>query len=163
MLPERAVLVMIWLLAVGAVVYLVDRPRWPGFAISLMLCQSISWVIILIDIKLGLFTYPVREFPKATEMGFTMQYMLYPVICGFYILYEPRGSFWLKVLYMLPWTSGITLFHYLLGKYTRLLDYDKSHSFLVWCVITIIFGAVNALGKWFFQNPADFSAEERMI
>ncbi|MNI90190.1 hypothetical protein D3C73_1476820 [compost metagenome] len=92
-----------------------------------------------------------------------MQYMLYPVICGLYMLFEPQGSFMKKAVYMLPWTIGITFFHFLLGKYTNLLRYNSSHSLLVWAAITLIFTLVNLFVRWFFQNPKSLQAEERIV
>jgi hypothetical protein len=161
---DQLILVLIWIIAPAAMVLFVRRGTWPQFALAFLLCQSFTWVTVILHVKFGIFSYPVREFPKATEMGFTMQYLLYPTVCGLYQLRKPEGTPLRRILYMLlPWTVGITIFHWLLGEYTGLLEYNRSHSVWVWMIITLNFVLVSIISRWFFKDPAAFKTEERIL
>lgn len=163
MRKEQLVLLLVWGGCAVAILLFVRRSNWRQFAFSYLLSQNFTWISVILFTKFGIFTYPVREFPKATQMGFTMPYMLYPVLSGLYVLFRPRLPFFLELIYMLPWSLGVTLLHYLLGRYTRLVSYSSSHSILVWVTISLIFSAVSLMERRFFRDQALSRSEERLV
>lgn len=163
MSKERLVLIAIWSIGILAAGLFVRRSNWHRFAVSYLLCQNFTWVCVTLHVKFAIFTYPVREFPRATNTGFTVQYMLYPVLCGLYILFKPHGAGMIKTaLYILPWTVGVTLFHYLLSQYTDLLRYNHGSPFLAWLMIMVIFGTAGVLEELFFKYSF-IQAEGRLV
>lgn len=84
-------------------------------------------MIAVLHVHFDLLAYPVREFPKATDIGFTMPYMVYPIMAGIYIMYEPRNSLGLRTLYLFVCSFGVGVFHHMMQKYTDLLDFVNYH------------------------------------
>jgi hypothetical protein len=160
---ERLVLILIWIIGVAVTAVFVRRSNWHKFAASYLLCQCFTWINVTLQVKLGFVTYPVREFPKATDMGFSLQYLLYPVVCGLYILSGPRQGFFKKALYQLPWTFGMTCFHVALGEYTNLVHFNSNPFLRVWIILTVIFTLVQLFSQWFFKEAKSLQAEETAV
>ncbi|MBP1155572.1 hypothetical protein ACVLD2_000514 [Paenibacillus sp. PvR052] len=149
---ERAILIIVWIVGTIVIALLVHRPDFRQFVMGFLVCQAITWVNEALHVKLHWVSYPVREFPKATELGFTMQYMVYPLLCGIYLICEPQRSWTARGLYLIAWCSGLAVFHYGLARYTRLIQYIHYHWYIVWIAFFIIFVLVNAIVRWFFKD-----------
>jgi hypothetical protein len=112
-----------WLLSVSLVGILVPRRRLRLFIVAFLAGQMVVWVAAVALIEFKLIAYPIREFPKATNMGFTMEYLVYPVLIGLYIIYEPQQGWGRRALYLLAWSCGLGLFQYGLAVGTELLEF----------------------------------------
>lgn len=162
MTKERLILIAVWIIAVAAIALLVKRSTWHRFAAGFLMAQNLAWLNVLIDCRLGLFTYPIREFPKATDVGFTLQYLLYPAIFGFYVLFEPNGSFWKKTLYTLVWPTAVVIFRIMLMRYTQLIAASHYNLLLDWVTVLVLLLISKGVTKWLFRSPAYLQAEERI-
>ncbi len=162
MIKERVILIAAWILVLAAIGLLVKRSTWHRFAAGFLMAQNLTWLNVLIHCQLGMFEYPVREFPKATDVGFTLQYLLYPAVVGFCILFEPRGSFWKKAGYILIWPTGVILLRLVLMRYTQLIVAYHYHLLLDWATILVIFLISIGVTKWLFRDPGYLQAEERI-
>ena len=96
-------------------------------------------------------------------MGFTLQYLLYPAVAGFCILFEPRGSFWKKTIYILIWPTGVVFFRLVLMRYTQLIVAYNYNLLLDWVTILVIFLIAIGVTKWLFRGPGYLQAEERIV
>lgn len=162
MTKERMILIAVWVTVLAAIGLLVKGKTWHRFAAGYLMAQNLTWLNVLIHCQLGMFDYPVREFPKATDVGFTLQYLLYPAAVGFCVLFEPRGSFWKKTLYILTWSTGMTVFRLVLMRYTQLIVAHHFHLLLDWATMLVIFLVATGVTKWLFRSPAYLQAEERI-
>lgn len=162
MTKERVILIVVWVIVLAAIGLLVKRNTWHRFAAGYLMAQNLTWLKVLIHCQLGMFDYPVREFPKATDVGFTLQYLLYPAVVGFCILFEPRGSFQKKTLYFLIWPTGVVLLRLVLMQYTKLIVAHHYHLLLDWATMTIVFLASIGVTKWLFRSPVYLQAEDKI-
>ncbi|MNC30717.1 hypothetical protein D3C75_790060 [compost metagenome] len=163
MTRERLILTAAWIIVAAAVLLLLNRMNWRRFAAAYLMAQNLTWLNVLIHCRLGMFAYPVREFPKATDVGFTFQYLLYPAVCGFCYVFEPRGPFWKKTLYTLAWPTAVVIFRILLMRYTKLIVAYHYHLLLDWLTVVVLFLISIGVTKWIFRSPAYLQSEERIV
>lgn len=149
---ERTIIIIIWIVGAAVIAFMVPRPASRRFLFGFLACQTITWVNVALHVKLQLLAYPVREFPKATDLGFTMQYMVYPLLCGLYLIFEPQRSWTIRGVYLIVWCSVLAFFHHGLAQYTELVEYVHYHWSLAWIAFFIIFVSVNAIVRWFFKD-----------
>ncbi|MDF2934729.1 MAG: hypothetical protein K0Q90_102 [Paenibacillaceae bacterium] len=162
MTRERLILIAGWIIVTAAALLLLNRTNWRRFAAGYLMAQNVTWLNVLIHCRLGMFTYPVREFPKATDAGFTLQYLVYPAVCGFCILFEPSGPFWKKGLYTLAWPTAVVIFRIILMRYTRLIAAYHYNLLLDWSTVVVLFLISIGVTKWIFRSPAYLQSEERI-
>ncbi|RAU99536.1 CBO0543 family protein [Paenibacillus sp. YN15] len=161
MTKERLILITVWIIVIAAMLLLLRRNNWRRFAAAHLMAQNLTWINGLIHCQLGVYAYPVREFPKATDMGFTMQYLFYPTLCGFCILFEPNGGLAKKILYILCLPTATVIFRMLLMRYTRLIVAADYHILQDWVTLLILFLISRAVTNWIFRDPAFLHAEEQ--
>ncbi|WP_281889805.1 CBO0543 family protein [Paenibacillus sp. YYML68] len=134
---ERAVLLALWGIAVIAVLVIVRKKHLHAFVISFMIGQAIIWLMEFGLLQLRLIAYPVREFPNATNMGFSMAYMVYPMFAAIAHRFAPRGSVVKSILCVLVWTTALVLLQYGLARWTELISLKAYH----WLWSPIVFGS----------------------
>ena len=90
-----------------------------------------------------------------------MTYLLYPILCGIYIILEPRRSKAINCLYLLLWCAAFTLLNELLAKYTPLLDYKFHNWFMGSVFFILLLVLTNMIVRWYYRNgePEAFEAE----
>jgi hypothetical protein len=149
---ERLILVLIWVTgSIAFLLYIPSQKRREAI-LSFLACQAITWVNGTLHIKYGLLEFPVREFPKATELLFTSEYIMYPLICAFYYIYEPASGKLLRLLYLVSCISCLTVVDVLIETYTDLIEYKNYNWYWTWIDFFLIFLLTNAYCKWFFQE-----------
>ncbi|WP_241158415.1 CBO0543 family protein [Cohnella candidum] len=72
-------------------------------------------------VQLDLTAYPLREFPKASELNIPFKVVWTPVASGLYYIYRPRGKKLTKCFYFAAWISLLTLIDGLLAANTELV------------------------------------------
>ncbi|MGD6853890.1 CBO0543 family protein [Bacillus infantis] len=92
--------------------------------ITFLFVQAIAWIHVYIQLAFGLVEFPYREFNKATNMSFSLHYIVYPTIAVFFILFYPeeKGKK-SKFLYYLLFSAGAATYSYLIEKYSRLYHF----------------------------------------
>ncbi|MDQ0921012.1 CBO0543 family protein [Paenibacillus sp. V4I5] len=152
MILERKIIILVWILGLAMVVIFVRRSNVRRFILAHFTSQTIVWFSVILQVKLRIISFPVREFPRATDIGFTMTYLLYPILSSIYILLEPRRSRTIRTLYLLLWCTALAWLNYMLTQYTQLLDY----KFLDWFMGSMFFIFLLVLTKvivrWFYRN-----------
>ncbi|WP_405083551.1 CBO0543 family protein [Paenibacillus psychroresistens] len=125
--------------------------------------QVFTWPVGLAVVELNLIEYPVRFFPNALKSSFTLEYLVNPVICVFFIHYFPRSSKRIiRVGYYVLWTSLLTIAESIIEKYTDLIEYINFTWYYGWLVLLFVF-YISDLGYiWYFNvknnkkpQPAD--------
>ncbi|MDR7001357.1 CBO0543 family protein [Neobacillus niacini] len=160
MLVERIILVAMWLSGfVGLILFIPRNDRRRGI-LALLMFQGIIWLCDMPSFQLDLLRAPVREFPKATDLPFTIDYFFYPVLFSIYYVHKKRrGSLGYRMTYFFVWVSIITLYDIVLERYTDLLEYDLLPWFGVWIYIGFLFYLSQVCCNWFFKDKALFQSE----
>lgn len=152
MSKDIIVIVTIWVLAIIASILFIPRHRLAEAIFVYILANSFTWINALIHLELGLISFPVREFPKATDLSATLDYFGYPLLMTLYVLYEPKTKWLYQLLYMAIWVSGLVASDQLLVRYTNLVKYDSYSWYWTWLDFFIIFLCVRLITKWFFRR-----------
>jgi hypothetical protein len=152
MILERKIIILVWIFGLAMVVIFVRRANARRFILAYMTSQAIVWFSVILQVKLRIISFPVREFPKATDIGFTMAYFLYPILIGIYILLEPRLSRAIRTLYLLLWCTALTWFNYLLTHYTQLMDYLHLNWFMGSMFFIFLLVLTNVVVRYFYRN-----------
>lgn len=157
---DRLVLITIWAVSLIAVILFIPRRKRREAAIAFLACQAITWVNSMLHVKYGLLSFPVREFPKATELLFTTEYIMYPLMCAFYYIHEPKTGKLLRFFYLAGCITGLTVVDAMIVKHTHLIVYLKYGWYWTWIDFFVIFLITNVYCKWFFKQGA-LSADRR--
>lgn len=160
MLMERLILVAMWLFGfVGLILFIPRKDLRKGF-LALMVFQSIIWLCDMFSFKYDLLNAPVRLFPKATDLTITINYFFYPVLFSiFYVHKRVEGSLWTRFIYFFVWISIITLFDFVIEKYTDLLEYGSLTWYGMWVYIGLLFYLSQVCCNWFYKDKSLFKAE----
>lgn len=158
---EVIILSLMCIFGTTAIVLLIPKNRLRQTLFALLVYQALLWVSILFHVKFGLLSFPVREFPKATDVLFTTAYFFYPLMYGLYIIFEPKVSFIVRLCYMSLWISGLTAIDYFIEKYSDLIVYENYTWYWSWLNFFILFLLSSLIYKWFFKDTLLFQADRR--
>lgn len=161
MKQDIVILVNLWLVMIIFIPLLVPKAHFRRYLLASLICQAITWLSIALHVHFNLLAYPVREFPKATDLGFSMPYVIYPIMAGLYIIYEPRHSFSLRVLYVFLWSCGVAVFHYSMARFTDLLNFVNYHWIFSFGTSVIVLILTSSISRWFFYDPPWFYTGKR--
>ncbi|MDQ0877178.1 hypothetical protein QFZ77_005837 [Paenibacillus sp. V4I3] len=162
MILERKIIILVWILGLAMVILFVQRSNARRFILAYFTSQAIVWFSVILLIKLRIISFPVREFPRATDIGFTMTYVLYPILCGIYIILEPRRSRAINTLYLLLWCAALALLNDMLAKYTQLLDYKFLDWFMGSMFFIFLLVLTNMIVRWFYRNGEPEATEAEL-
>ncbi len=163
MLFEYIILIFIWIAGFASILIWVPREKWRPFIISIFMCRTLTWINILIHVHLDLISFPIREFPKATDVGFTTEYFLFPLLCAFYIFSEPKGSLTKRGTYLIYWVSGLVVIQFSLERFTNLISHENYTFYWVFINYIVIFVMTNYIYRWFFKNDEAFFLDRMFV
>ncbi|CAG7630175.1 hypothetical protein PAESOLCIP111_03176 [Paenibacillus solanacearum] len=156
---ERNLLLLCWFVCVTTIYFLVPKVKAHEFLMCFLACQAVVWIVEVLLVQFDLVAYPLREFPKASDLNITFKVMWTPVASGLYYIYRPRENHLTKCFYFAAWISLLTLIDGLLAANTELVDYIHFHWSLMAIVLSIIFLSVHGLASWFFRDSQVFRKE----
>ena len=149
-------IIIMWVIGMLAFLFLTPKNHYRKLLFTLLVCQAFLWLNSLIHVEFNLLAYPVREFPKATDLLITTEYFFYPLLSGFYIAYEPKRSLMIRVIYLSIWISAFTLYDLILVNYTNLVTYVHYAWYFTWIDYFCIFAVTNLVNHWFFKDREHF-------
>lgn len=152
-------LIIMWVIGIIAYLFLTPKKHYRKMLFTLIVCQSFLWLNSLIHVEFNLLDYPVREFPKATELLITTEYFFYPLLCGFYIAFEPKRSIMGRFIYLSIWISALALYDLILVNYTNLIDYVHYAWYFTWMDYFCIFAVTNLVYHWFFKGKEQYHTD----
>lgn len=156
---ERNLLLLVWFVCITAIYFLVPRAKAHEFVLCFLVCQAVGWVVEVLLVQFDLVAYPLREFPKASELNITFKVVWTPVAGGLYYIYRPRANKWAICIYFAVWISLLTLIDGMLAAKTELVDYVHFHWSLMAIVLSIIFLSARVLVSRFFRDRNVFRKE----
>lgn len=122
---ERFILIAISLISIGSVFY-IPKEKYRLALISFLVFRALTWAVIVFLVQTGAIEYPVREFTRATQIGFITNYLFYPMIFVWFILSFPtKESLKKKILHYFIFISVIVWFIYFIAVYTDLENFIK--------------------------------------
>ncbi|MFB5193661.1 CBO0543 family protein [Neobacillus sp. KR4-4] len=160
---DYAVIILMWVIGIFTYIFFTPKKRYRKVAVTALICQSLLWLNSLVHVEFDLIAFPVREFPKATDLLITTEYFFYPLLCGFYLAYEPKHSLRIRLIYLCSWISIITLYDFILVKFTNLIEYVHYAWYFTWIDFFCIFAVTNFVYQWFFKNKKLFRMEQEAV
>ncbi|RAP75198.1 CBO0543 family protein [Paenibacillus montanisoli] len=153
MLLERIILILIWIVTIGLVVFTTPRKKIREAWIIFMFKQVLTWTLGLSVVELKLIEYPVREFAYATRTSFSFEYFIYPAICIVFNLRFPKdkGPFHKLFWYML-FPSWMTALEVLLENYTQLIHFIRWQWYWTWITLLVTFYISRQFYLWFIKK-----------
>ncbi|MBD0382524.1 CBO0543 family protein [Paenibacillus sedimenti] len=150
---ERAILILIWLVAVILIPVAIPKDRTREAIVVFFANQMITWILSVLFVEMGWFENPVREFPKAAGTNFTDNYLLYPLTSTLFYLYYPREkSLLIRVLYQASYIVVACIYMQTIETYTDLLEFVHFNIFYNGIVLFLCVNAVRFYGHWFFKK-----------
>jgi hypothetical protein len=160
---EQNLLLLLWVAGLALTIFTVSGDKWHQWAVAFLACQAFAWLAEILIVKLDLVAYPVREFPKASDLSLTLEIMLVPVCAALYVIHEPSSSWMARFRHWAIWTCSAAVIDKAVAHYTRLQDHSGFH----WWMTVVLFGskflAVNLFVRWFFRNPMLFKEERNSV
>ncbi|SDC71515.1 hypothetical protein SAMN02799630_01266 [Paenibacillus sp. UNCCL117] len=157
---DRFVLILLWGLSVVLAVIMIPRRKVRIAAIALLFCQALLWVSSLLHSRHDLIQFPVREFPKATDLLVTTEYFFYPFFCALYVIREPMNQSRINWKSLITCVTAATVIDLLLATYTNLVRYENYAWYWTWLVFLVQFLATRYYCCWFFRSSAFISHQE---
>ena len=107
-----------------ASIFYIPKDKYRLALLSVVTSQAITWAASLVMIELGLYSFPVREFPHATQSSFLHLFVFYPAVFTWFILLFPTGaSLFKRAAHYLIFISAIVWFEYYMAVYTKLKEF----------------------------------------
>ncbi|ADY56298.1 hypothetical protein Sgly_2004 [Syntrophobotulus glycolicus DSM 8271] len=105
-------------------VFYVPKAKHRLAFISLITFEATTWASINILVQSNQISFPVREFAKATQVGFLQNFLFYPMIFAWFMILYPAGPSKLKkILHYLVFVSIVVWFIYFVSVYTDLENF----------------------------------------
>ncbi|MFD1040658.1 CBO0543 family protein [Virgibacillus byunsanensis] len=155
-------MVLIWIIGIALFIIITPKNLKRKLILAFLVCQALKWLSGLLHLKFDLISFPTREFPNASDILLATEGFLYPLLCGFYIIYEPKNNFLIRVVYLSICISVLVLIDLMFVKFTKLIDYVNYAWYWTWLVFLGLFVITNVIYHWFFRNKLLFEPEKRI-
>ncbi|MDZ5472385.1 CBO0543 family protein [Bacillus sp. 31A1R] len=120
---EFFVLVILWVISIITLL-IISKGRTRLTQITFLFTQALAWIFEFIITFFKLVEFPYREFKVATEMSFSLYYIVFPTVGVLFILYYPKQLNKLKLLfYYLFFSMVIPIFTFSLERYSKLFHF----------------------------------------
>jgi hypothetical protein len=151
--PQYYYIIFGWIITIIALILFIPKNKICVAAVAFQFKQTITWLLGLTVVQLGLIEYPVRSLPKATMSSFDFEFFIYPAICAIFNVHYPQGkSKPVKVLYYAGYCSGITVVEVLAEHYTDVITYVHWAWYVTWITLCITFFLCRVCVVWFFKR-----------
>lgn len=150
MSKEIIVLIISWIISIVLLVGKVPKNKKRDAQIVFSFAQSVGWLYVFIQSYFNNLVFPFREFPKATDMLFSLHFIIYPTFVVFFILCYPKSSGkWKIFFYYLVWISINQIYESLLEHYTDLIDARNWKWYWGFLTKFFIYYIIYLFYKWF--------------
>ena len=161
---EINLLFLIWVIGVIMIAFGVPSHKRHSFFVAFLTAQGMEWLAEILLLQFNVVSFPVREFPKASEMSITLMIFLLPLCCATYVIYEPKKKSWpIRILYLAFWANVMTWMEIMISHFTDLQD----HKSYYWLVAMLLFSfeliVANAVVRWFFHNSSLLQRDRRTV
>lgn len=159
---EHLILAAMWIFGFLGFILFIQKKNLRKGLLAYSIFQSIVWLCDMPAFEFGLLSAPVREFPKATDLAITINYLFYPFLFSiYYVKKRVKGFIWARFSYFAVWVSAVTLYDVIIETYTDLLEYGSMTWYGMWMYIAFLFFISEVCCNWFFKDQAKFQTEWR--
>jgi len=88
---ERFILNSVSAISIASIFY-IPKEKFRLALVSFLVFQALTWPASILLVELGRIEFPVREFPRATPVGFITNYIFYPTIFAWFVLMFPINA-----------------------------------------------------------------------
>jgi hypothetical protein len=159
---EFVILIIIWVVGLISFFLFTPKRKHRNLIFGYLVCKTLTWISTLFHVKFNLLIFPFREFPKATDLMLTTEYFFYPLMCGFYIIYEPKLKYLGRFFYLSLWISVLVIIDVMMEKYTNLIEYIHYDWYWTWLNFFCIFALSNRIYHWFFSEKTLYRDDKRV-
>lgn len=162
MSSDYIIIALIWIVGILLFVFLTPKQSRRRLIFATLAFQTIIWFNALIHVQFNFISFPIRDFPKATDILFATEYFLYPLLCGFFLIHQPKKNVYQKYGYLSLFISALVAIDLILVHFTHLITYIHYSWIFKWLIFLGIFMIVNGLNDWFFKDNLLLEAEKRV-
>lgn len=120
---ELAVIIAIWVIFPIILYFAVPRERVREMIAVFLFFQMLTWLFSIVMTKFGVLSAPIREFPEATKINFSSEYIVFPTAAVLFQRWYPENSGKIRrAIHYLYCVGGIITFLFIIGKTTDLMD-----------------------------------------
>jgi hypothetical protein len=123
MSKEFFILTFLWIISI-ITLFSISRGRTRLTQITFLFTQALAWLFEFTLVFFGLVKFPYREFKIATNMSFSLYYLIFPTVGVLFILFYPKKPIKLNLLlYYLFFSMVVPTFSSLAEKYSKLIQF----------------------------------------
>ncbi|KAA0547181.1 hypothetical protein FZW96_14520 [Bacillus sp. BGMRC 2118] len=149
MSKEFIILAVSWILSIILLVFL-SRGRSRLTLIAFLFTQALAWIFEYTLVYFDLVEFPYREFKKATNLSFSLYYIIFPIVGVLFIVFYPKNPKKVKVLfYYLLFSMVIPTFSSLAERYTDLFHFNNWNWFVHVFADLVVFYIIAKFVFWF--------------
>ncbi|MFC0472767.1 CBO0543 family protein [Halalkalibacter kiskunsagensis] len=138
MTVERTVLIATWIIFPLFLLKFVPKERYREMIAVFLFFQTLTWLYSIGLTYFGLLSAPIREFPNATKINFSVEYIVFPTAAVFFQLtYPEKKGKVRRIFHYMYWVGAILLFMFLIGKSTELMTVKPGNLLRSSCNFTI--------------------------
>ncbi|MBE4909637.1 hypothetical protein IMZ08_16410 [Bacillus luteolus] len=120
---DFTVILAIWVIFPLILYFAVPRDRVREMIAVFLFFQMLTWLFSIVMTKFGVLSAPIREFPEATKINFSSEYIVFPTAAVLFQRWYPEnGGKIRQALHYLYTVGGIILFLFIIGRTTDLME-----------------------------------------
>ncbi|CAN7519816.1 hypothetical protein LJR153_003691 [Paenibacillus sp. LjRoot153] len=157
---EHLILASVYCISVSALILIIQK-KFIETQVIFMFHQLPTWILGLLVVEAGWIEYPVREFQIATHTSFVFEFLAFPVIaCYFVVFYPEYSNVKIKLMYYIAYTLGITIPEVLIEKYTNLIKYITWTWHWTFISVWISFYISLIFYRWFLRSQQQLKQDD---
>jgi hypothetical protein len=119
---DYIVIIVLWIVLPILLFKVTPKDRIREALATLMFFQTLTWLFSTGLTYFGLLESPIRLFQEATQLSFTMEYLVFPTAAVLFQLKFPKNStFVRRLLHYLFWVGVILSFMFLISSFTNIM------------------------------------------
>ncbi|QOY38401.1 CBO0543 family protein [Anaerobacillus isosaccharinicus] len=152
MTNEQIVLFVLWITLPVILYKVIPKSRRREMVAVFLFFQTLTWIFSITLTYFGLLSAPVREFPDATKVNFSLEYIAFPTAAVLFQLWYPenKGKVRRTVHYIVT-VAGILFFMLIVGELTELMSVNIDNLIRSFCNFTIELLLVRRYIVWFMK------------
>ncbi|MBS4174914.1 CBO0543 family protein [Bacillus sp. FJAT-49736] len=143
----------VWIISILLLFIFVPKSKIREAYISFSFMQLPGWLLGLAVVQLGWIEYPSRFFAHAVRTSFTFEFLAFPVISILFNIHYPvQKGFWMKMIYIIFYSTILVIMEILILHFTDLIKYTHWKWYLSWISITLTLLLSYRFYYWFFRG-----------
>ncbi|MCR8928902.1 CBO0543 family protein [Priestia megaterium] len=149
MKKEIIILLISWIAIVSLYFWKIPTRLKGRAQTAFLFGQSIAWIYVFLSVYFKRVEFPFREFSYATQLSFSLHYMIYPAFAMFFeVTYPSSNSRTSVILHYALFVVITNLYAFFIGHYTELVRPLKN-EFLNIPIFTFLLFVAHQFNKWF--------------